>query len=711
MSVIFREQDGIGYIEFDQPDSKVNVLNVETIGRLDKMLSELSEKSTLKAIVFLSKKKNVFIAGADIKEIEKITEIDDGIKKAKAGQDLFNKIEDLPMPTIAVIDGVALGGGCELALACLFRVATFNDKVSIGLPEVNLGFVPGFGGTYRLPRVVGLSEGLKLILTAKPITGDKALKIGLVDRLFPNNGLDAQLQTFIDGVVSKKIKKERYQPPAKKGIPGLIEKFQPLHRIIFNESRKSVLSATKGFYPAPLKAIHVVSQNFYCGRSQGLHIEREAFGELAVTEISKNLVHVFYIMEKYKKLSVEGLEDIKPQEIQHCSVIGAGIMGGGIAQALSTRDIWVRMKDISYDALAQGLKAAARVYYKAVETRKLSKAQAQLKMAHITTTLDYSGLKNSNYIIEAVVENMDVKKKVFHELSYTVNDQAILATNTSALSVTEMAKETKDPSKVIGLHFFNPVHRMSLVEIIVTDRTSKETLATTLNLAKKLGKTPIIVKDTRGFIVNRILLVYMSEAGRILEETGDMVLIDKIMTDFGMPMGPFILSDEVGLDVGLKVMRILEESFGERFKPADTFAKLYEKKALGKKTKRGFYTHNKQTFPNADVQKILGEKNFQHIANGDIERRLIYLMINEAALCLQEGVVPEADAIDVGMIFGTGFPPFRGGLLRYADKIGISVIVDEMNMFKDQYKADRFTPCRYLLELKQKGSSFYKRGA
>lgn len=709
MSVSFREHNGIGYIEFDQPDSKVNILNMETIGKLDKIITDLAGITVLKAVVFLSKKKNVFIAGADIKEIEKITEVQDGQNKAKTGQDLFNKIEDLKTPTIALIDGVALGGGCELALACLYRVATFNEKVSIGLPEVNLGFVPGFGGTYRLPRIVGLSEGLKLILTAKPVDAQKALKIGLVDRLFPNAGLEEHLQTFVGQVIDKKVKKKRFQPPKKKGIVRLLEGFRPFHKVIYKQSRKTVLSMTKGFYPAPLKALDVVSQNFYCGRTRGLQIEREGFGELAVTDISKNLVHVFYLMEKYKKLSAEGTEEIKPEEICHCSVVGAGIMGGGIAQLLSSRDIWVRMKDINHEALAQGLKAASKIYQKAVQSRKLSKAQANLKMAHITTALDYSGFKHSGIVIEAVVEKMEVKKKVFHELSMAVNERAVLATNTSALSVTEMAKETKDPSRVIGLHFFNPVHRMPLVEIITTDLTSKETIAATLNFAKKLGKTPILVKDSRGFIVNRILLVYMAEAGRILEETGDMHRIDKVMTDFGMPMGPFILSDEVGLDVGLKVMRILEESFGGRFKAVDAFEKLFAKGLLGKKTNKGFYIHGSHPTPNPDVEKLFDQKQFQSVSDTVIEKRLVYLMVNEAARCLEEKIVPEPHAVDVGMIFGTGFPPFRGGLLHYADKVGIGEIVDELCRFRDQYKSERFSPCRYLSELKQNNQTFYNR--
>ena len=479
------------------------------------------------------------------------------------------------------------------------------------------------------------------------------------------------------------------------------------HSVVFSKSRKGVLKQTKGFYPAPLKAIDVIKQNLYCNRDKGLSIERKAFGQLAITDISKSLVKVFYLAEQYRKLSIDGERDITAQAINKVSVLGAGVMGGGIAQLLGAKDVWVRLKDLNHDALALGYKAASKIFQQAVKRRRLSKAEAAEKMAHITGALDYSGMKTTDLVIEAVVEKMEVKQKVFRELSEQCGPNTILATNTSALSVTEMAKEVKDPSKVIGIHFFNPVHRMPLVEIITTDQTSKETLVSTVNLVKRLGKTPIVVKDAAGFIVNRILLAYISEAGRILEECKEMAAIDKVMTKFGMPMGPFLLSDEVGLDVGIKVMCILEDSFGERFKPADVFTTVLDKGLLGKKMGKGFYIHEKRRRENPDIQDYIASKNLRRFNAEECQKRLTHIMINEAARCLEDGIVDDPGAIDVGMIFGTGFPPFRAGLLHYADSLGIDKVVGTLEHLQKDLNADRFAPCDYLRNLQQKKGSFY----
>ncbi len=708
MSLTLKIENNIGFIEFDQDGSKVNLLTSENVQHLSRLLEEVKAHSSLSVLIIISKKKNVFIAGADIKEIENITESTVGEAKAKTGQDVLNKLEDLKIPTIAVIDGVALGGGCELALACDYRLATFNEKIRIGLPEVNLGFIPGFGGTYRLPRLVGLTEGLKMILSGKAVNNTKALRIGLFDRLVTSKGIDEHTQTFIQDIQKGKIKNKRPRK-FKKGIPGLLEESLIGQWIIFHQSRKSVLKLTKGFYPAPLKAIRTIKENFFCNRTKGLAIERKAFGKLAITDISKNCVQVFYLSEQYKKLNLPNGENITPQSIQKCGVVGAGIMGGGIAQLLSSKDVWIRLKDINYDAVAQGLKAADKIYNQAIKKRRLIKAEAKTKMAHITGTLDYSGFNNTDIVIEAVVENMEIKKKVFQELSENTSADTILATNTSALSVTEMAHQTKNPSKVIGFHFFNPVHRMPLVEVITTPMTSKETIATTLAFVKRLGKIPILVKDSCGFIVNRILLSYINEAGHILQECGQMKKIDEIATDFGMPMGPFLLSDEVGLDVGIKVLHILEKNFGERFKPVDIFQKMYARRDLGKKTGKGYYIHKKGSFcsVNPVLDKLLDNKNWQPLDLQECLDRMIYVMINEAARALEEKIVDDTGAIDTGMLFGTGFPAFRGGLLRYADHLGIEHIVKRLEKFEQKLQAKRFSPARYLLKLKDKNRGFF----
>jgi len=708
MSLNLKIENDIGFIEFDQIDSKVNLLTMAMIQSLDAILETVENTSSLKALVILSNKKDVFIAGADIKEIEQITKARDGQAKSQDGQKILNRLEDLKIPTIAVIDGVALGGGCELILACDYRLATFNEKVKIGLPEVNLGFVPGFGGTYRLPRLVGLVQGMKMILSGKPIDGKKSLKIGLVDKLIPQRGFLTQVEQFIADIIDGKTITDKYK--RKKTLKGLAVLFANsliVEYLVFLQSKKSVLKISKGFYPAPLMAIEVVKKTYYLNRADGLAIESRAFGELAITAISKNLVQVFYLSEKYRKLTIDGMENIKSVRVDKCGVCGAGIMGGGIAQLLSYKGIWVRLKDINYDAVGQGLRAAAKLFQQSVKKRRMTKAQAQQSMARITGTLDYSGFKNTDIVIEAVVEKMDVKRKVFKELSEAVSKNTILATNTSALSVTKMSQETRDPSKVIGFHFFNPVHRMPLVEIITTPKTSKETIATTLQFAKQLGKIPIVVKDSCGFIVNRILLGYINEAGRILEECGQMERIDKLATDFGMPMGPFTLSDEVGLDVGVKVLRILESHLGERFKPVDSFDRTFNKGYFGKKTGKGFYVYGETKEPNFEIKALLGRKQFSSFNGDEYFKRMIYIMINEAARCLEEGIVEEPGAIDVGMIFGTGFPPFRGGLLRYADHIGIDRVAGDLEWFASELKNDRYRPCAYLERLRDQKVGFY----
>ncbi len=703
MAVYFKQENNIGYVTFDAPDSKVNVLNSAVIVAFDKILDELKPKS-LKAVVISSAKKDIFIAGADIKEIENITEIPDGKVKAQAGQNVFNKLEDLPYPSVAVIDGAALGGGCELALACRYRIATFSDKVRIGLPEVNLGFVPGFGGTYRLPKLVGLQGALKIILSGNPVNATAALKMGLVDRLYPQKDLNVRVVEFVEEIFPKP-EGRIFKRPLLKGIDGFIENTSFGHSIVFKKSRQEVLKATKGFYPAPLKALDVISQTLGIRREQALDIESSAFATLAVTSISKNLVKVFYLTEKFKKLTVPNAEGITPMPIYKAGVIGAGIMGGGIAQLLSNRGVFVRLKDINLDAVAKGFKAAYDVYAQALKRRRMKPHEVQAKMAMITGTLDYSGFNSADIVIEAVVENMDIKKKVFADLSSKTKASAILASNTSSLSVSDMASVVADPSRVVGFHFFNPVHRMPLLEIIKAKQTSPHTVVSALEFAKKLGKLPIVVEDAPGFLVNRILLGYINEAGRLLEEGGSIEEIDRIMVDFGMPMGPFTLSDEVGLDVGVKVLHILESGLGARFKPCAIFEDVYAKKLLGKKSGQGFYVYGKTRTVNPEINKMIKSKGTYQ--RDEALKRMVYVMVNEAAMCLQERVIDGPDTVDLGMIMGTGFPPFYGGLLRYADSIGVGEIVKTLEGFEARFKDGRFKPSKYLLDIQSKGKGFH----
>jgi 3-hydroxyacyl-CoA dehydrogenase/enoyl-CoA hydratase/3-hydroxybutyryl-CoA epimerase len=542
-----------------------------------------------------------------------------------------------------------------------------------------------------------------MIVSAAPINASAAFKCGLADRLYPSVGLSERVKEFVAEIAAQPNKRifKSFSP---RGMDAFLEKNPWGQSVVFKKTIESVQKATKGFYPAPFKAVEVIKSTLNLPREKALDIESSAFAQLAITPISKNLVKVFYLSEKYKKLAVPGAENVQAMPIAKGAVIGAGVMGGGIAQLFSDRGVWARLKDINQEAIAKGLKAAYDVYAGAMKRRKAKPSDVARKMAMITGTVDYSGFQDVDIVIEAVVENMDIKKKVFAEVSQLLPSKTILASNTSSLSVTEMARAAKDPSKVIGFHFFNPVHRMPLIEIITTEYTSPVTLVSTLEFAKKLGKTPVIVKDAPGFLVNRILLAYINEAGRILGEGGSIVEIDRFATKFGMPMGPFTLSDEVGLDVGVKVLHILEAGLGARFKPSEIFDKVLPLKLLGKKSGKGFYIHGKERVVNPEVQALI--KGGGGVKEEEALDRMMYIMINEAAMIVQEKVVDGADAVDIGMIFGTGFPPFRGGLLRYADSIGISKLVDNMEKLEARFKDGRFKPCGYILDLKTHGKRF-----
>ncbi len=715
MGVEYKIVDKTGLIEFDLPDSKVNLLTAFVLQKLDGILDRVAAKQEIEALLFTSAKKDVFIAGADIKEIEDIVEAQDGVIKSKAGQRIFNKIEDLKIPTVAVIDGVALGGGCELSLACDYRIATFNEKVKIGLPEVGLGILPGFGGCYRLPKLIGLPNALKIILAGKVVSATEALRYGMVDRLYPSIGLENSVKEFIAEIKDSSRRKKKFDRKLKP-MDWFTDKFIFGQVLVIDQARRNVLKLTKGFYPAPLRALEVIRATYGQPREKALELEAKEFSRLAVGDVAKNLVKVFYLQEKYKKLKLskdEGTEVVKPVAIKKCGVIGAGIMGGGIAQILAYKDIDVRMKDINQEAIATGLRSAAKVFQSLVKKRKLSVAQSRAKMARISGTTDWSGFKHVDCVIEAVVENMDIKRKVFTEVSQVVGTETLLFTNTSSLSIKEMSQAVTNPSRMLGFHFFNPVHRMPLIEIIITEETAASTIVSALELVKRLGKIPILVKDSPGFLVNRILLAYINEAGHILDQDPGMSFteLDRMVTDFGLPMGPLSLSDEVGLDVGIKVLQILEKGFGKRFKPSARFLEIYEKKMLGKKSGKGFYLYGKrdgkgEKKENQDLIRQAAKEDKTTDRKYYLER-MLYVMINEAARSLEEGIVDSADTVDVGMIMGTGFPAFRGGLLRYADNVGIKHIVEKLKFFANQYGPDRFMPCRFLENLDLNKKMFY----
>jgi 3-hydroxyacyl-CoA dehydrogenase/enoyl-CoA hydratase/3-hydroxybutyryl-CoA epimerase len=703
-TIQLKTENEFAIIEIDQPDSKVNVLSAATLTELEQVIAELRLRQGLKGVCIVSNKPGIFIAGADIKEIEKISTVVEARDKAAAGQKIINALEELPVPVIALINGVCLGGGFELALACDYRLATFNDKVRLGLPEVKLGIIPGFGGTKRLPRLVGLRKGIELIVAGDTISANEALKIGAVDGLVNENEL---LQKGIEYLKQRGGKRKHCIPKLKGFVNVALDRTFLGGKILKSQVKKFILKTTKGFYPAPLMALEVVAGNYVSPLKEALERESRSFGELAIGPVSKNLISVFYLVEKYKKAK---WVEAPPAKIRKCAILGAGVMGGGIAQLFSAHGVPVRMKDLNYQALGRGLQQASQVYTYAVKKRKIKQNQALSGMALISPTTTYSGFSTADLIVEAVVEDMKIKKALWLEVSSIADRGAILASNTSCLSVSGMTEGVADKGRVVGMHFFNPVHRMPLIEIIRTPETSDETIATIVEFSRKIGKTPIVVKDYCGFLINRILLPYLNEAGFLLDEGGDFEKIDKLCMDFGMPMGPFTLMDEIGLDVGFKVAVLLEEHFGPRMKVAEILKKVYAQKWYGKKTGKGFYLHKgKDKQPNNEIYNLLSAKEKISLSSEDMLKRMLYKMVNEAAMCLEEKICPEPSDVDIGMIMGVGFPPFRAGLLRYADSIGCDKIVIDLERFKEKFSPERFLPCEYLVSLAKQKKRFYSK--
>ncbi len=696
-------------VELDLQGEKVNKLSSPVMRRLQDIANEL-KSSNYKAVVIKSKKKKIFIAGADIEEIKSVTEKDKFKDVLVEAHSIFNAWEDLPMPTIAAIDGACLGGGCEFVIACDYRIATNDKSTRIGLPEVKLGIIPGFGGCIRLPRMIGVQAALDIILAGKSVIAKKAAKIGLIDEAVPKELLDERVELMVQDIISGKKGKRQKCFKAKKLPNKILESFigRP---IVFSQAKKMVMKQSKGFYPAPLAALSTVKKTIGASREKAQNIEMEAFCEVAVTPISKNLINLFYLMEGVKKQTGVS-SDVKSKKVEHVGVLGAGVMGGGIAQLAADKGYNVRMKDISNEALAIGYKQANDIWAKKLKRRRLTKFDFKKKMSLIGASLDYSGFKKLDVIVEAIVEDMKIKKLVIADTVKQCKEDAIIATNTSSLSVTEMAEAHPNPKNFVGMHFFNPVHKMPLVEVIRGEHTSDEATATIFELSKRMGKTPVVVKDGPGFLVNRLLLPWMSEALFFLEDGMTVKTLDRYYTHkFGMPMGPCRLLDEVGLDTAIKVLKIFQNSLGERIQVSKLADKIKESDRLGKKNKKGFYQYNEKGY-DTDVDdsmySLLGlsAKN-DPLSEQECIERGIYQMINEAARALHEDkIVETAGEVDLAMIMGTGFPPFRGGLLRYADTVGISKIVDSLNDYH-QRLGIRFKPADSLVEMAKANKTFY----
>jgi len=710
-AVTLEKRGPVGMIVFDAPNSKANTLGTPVMLRLYELLMEVEKDPSITSLVLFSRKPTIFIAGADIAEIQKLSEGGNAAESLMKLQSVFNFLEKLPIPTVAAVHGACMGGGTELTLACDYRMVTDGPETKIGLPEVQLGVIPGWGGTQRLPKLVGLEKALDLILSGRTIDGKTAKKFGYADRLAAKEFLEEKALAWAEELGKTKAKR----PPStsstqKLSFPEKLLTSVPMGKwILFDQAKKKLLEKTKGHYPAPLKALEVIKKTYGGGLEEGLKVEANAFAELVTSAQCKNLVNLFFLSEKVKRDKGTDAK-VTPKTIQYGAVLGAGVMGGGIAQLFAAKGVRVRMKDISWIAVAKGYQSAYRVFKKQWERRKLKKNQLDNFMELIEGTTSYAGFKNVDLVVEAVVEDLAIKKKVFAELEKHISKEAILATNTSSLSVSSMAEACEHRGRVVGLHFFNPVEKMPLVEVIRGKETSDEAVATMVALAKKLGKTPIVVKDAPGFVVNRILGPYLNEAVNLLSEGVTVSQIDSTMEKFGMPMGPCALLDEIGLDVAAKVSKVLYGAFGDRMKPPQLMELIATEGRLGKKTGKGIYLYEKNGKRKGEdptlLSKVAVKKPDSKLTSEIIEKRMLYLMINEAARIVEEGVVREVSDIDVGMIYGSGFAPFRGGLLRYADTVGAESIVSDLEIFSRNY-GPRFQASNFLQQLAVDGKKFY----
>ncbi|MGH9463843.1 MAG: 3-hydroxyacyl-CoA dehydrogenase NAD-binding domain-containing protein, partial [Vicinamibacteria bacterium] len=588
--LVFTVVDGIGWLTFDLPGEKVNKLSASVMADLARALEALRGRPDLEGVVIRSGKEGIFIAGADLQEIAAIEKREDAIGAARLGHDVLGRIQKLSVPVVAAIDGVCLGGGTELALACHGRVGTDHPRFGMGLPEVNLGIIPGWGGTTRLPRLIGLQQALDMILTGRTIDARKAERIGLLDRAVPH----AELDKHAVELVRRLRRQERFRKLRRRAqrVSDWLLEGNPVGRaFVFHQARRKVVERTHGHYPAPLKALSVIRRGFRMSIERALSLEAEALADLLTGRVSKNLVHLFFLSEKAKKDSgVEGEVGSLP-EIRSAGLLGAGTMGGGMAWALSSHDLRVRLKDVRPEALGSGLAAARRIYDRERERDRLTAWELDQKMTLISPTMDWSGFGRVDVVLEAIVEDVAIKKKVLQELEPEISDRCLIGSNTSTLPIAELQGALGLPERMAGFHFFNPVDRMPLIEVIRGKATSRATVAAFVALAKRLGKTPVVVADGPGFLVNRVLGPYLNEAGHLLRETGDLEGIDRALLEFGMPMGPLRLIDEVGVDIAEKAGKVLAAAYGDRATPAGVTEKLVEVGRLGKKSGRGFYRH------------------------------------------------------------------------------------------------------------------------
>lgn len=682
--------DHVGVITIDVPGEKMNTLKAEFAGQITAIIAEARRDPQLAGLVLISGKADNFIAGADISMIDRCQSAAEAEALAKQGQEVMVALAALPFPVVAAIHGACLGGGLELALACDARICTLDDKTRLGLPEVQLGLLPGSGGTQRLPRLIGVQQALPLILTGKSLRAKQARKLGIVDDAVPQAIL---LETAIARVKKGKTS-GRLLPLRDRLLHGPVAR-----QALFALATRQTAAKTQGNYPAAKRIIEVVRIGLEQGSRAGHEAEARAFGELAMTSESVALRGLFFATTAMKK---EPGGDATPRPVRSIGILGGGLMGGGIASVSAINaGLPVRIKDISLEGVNHALKTSWDLLSKKVKRRQITPAQRQQQMARITGGIDYQGFARRDVVIEAVFEDLTLKQQMVREIESHCQPQTIFASNTSSLPIEEIAAGAQRPENVIGLHYFSPVDKMPLVEVIPHLNTSGETLVTIVALARSQGKTPIVVADQPGFYVNRILAPYINEAMRCLLEGEPIEHIDRALVKFGFPVGPLQLLDEVGIDVGSKISPILQQAYGERFAAPAAFEAVLKDGRKGRKNRKGFYRYDQPRWqrkkPDASLYALLNITPQARQSEAQIAERCVMMMLNEAARCLDEQVIRCARDGDIGAVFGIGFPPFLGGPFHYMEQLGAAEQVNRLTRLMQQH-GDRFAPCEALIK-------------
>lgn len=702
-------RSGIAIITFDLPNQPVNKITTDVGWQLEELLERLLRDEVVKAMVLRSGKPDTFVAGADIEEFVRLRTPDDATRLSRDGQLLMQKVADSTKPIVTAIHGACLGGGLELALATDYRVASDHPKTQLGLPEVQLGLIPGAGGSNRLPRLIGARAAFEMILSGKNERPAKALRIGLIDELVPESIL---LDTAI--AAAERLARGEKRPRRNRGLMDFLLDGTPLGRmIVYKKALAQVREKTGDNYPAPIRAVDVVRTGLEDGLARGLAAEADAFGELAMTDVSRRLIEIFFATTALKKDDGVPAGTATPTPVHRIGVVGSGFMGSGIAgTAALNAGVQVRMRDAELPRVGKGVKAAIRILEDRVKRRRLTRPEFARQQALISGTGDWSGFAGAELVVEAVFEDLAVKRQVMAEIARNVAPDAVIATNTSTLSVAEIAHQVPHPERVLGMHFFSPVEKMPLLEVIPHEGTSAQAVVTAVNFGRRIGKTVIVVADSPGFWVNRILLPYLNEAGFLLEEGVPIETIDRAMTSWGLPVGPIALLDEVGLDVGEKAGKVMQQAFGDRLTPSRALAVMRADNRMGRKNGRGFYFYKDghKTTADSSVYRLLGVK--QSSADVDIDRvrdRLVFSMLNEAAAAMSEGVVRTPRDADIGAVFGIGYPPFRGGPLRTIDAIGPDQVLATLERLQ-QMHGPRFAPAPVLEEMARVGGRWYPSG-